>query len=1000
MRQGLAPGFYPFWFWNGKITADEIRWQIGQMAAQGIKGFYIHPRQGLELPYLSEGFMEMVEVAVQEAERHGLTVHLYDEYPYPSGVAGGGVILGQPQYLATRLIQRSYDLPPGPVRLALPVGKVLSCVAFPLDGDRVDWERGIDLLGAVGPVLSEESYVETGLTAYNRKRYFASEPVPVLQTTLTGGPHRLIVSVQGLVEGHKYWGGFVDVLNPEAVQEFLRLTHERYYARFSAQFGKLILSIFLDETEPGWSQRIPDEFLKEYGYDLIPLLPALADRSHPEHPRVAKDLHRLRYRLFLQAFEGPISRWCREHGILYAAEKPSLRFSQLKYSDLPGCEPGHTKAGAKMDLFRPALRSNARAAASAAYFYGKPAALCECYHSLGWSGTLQDAKLIAEGLLLMGVTFLVPHGFFYTTHGLKKHDAPPSFFFQMPYWPLFGHLSQRIDAIARRFEGTFIDAEILVVDPAAGLPGKDEQEAYERLLDLLMSARVDFLIGDTDVLEAGVIVKASGGNDGEPQGDGEPDAKGPAAGARRAHLKVRDLSVKLVLVPPMPVMEEGLARWLRRFEAAGGRVLRVDAAFDAHEVKQEILRIVRPHLPLEVASGDEKWLYAVTRKNDDRRLWFLLNTGREPIEVVIRTGEPLAEVVLDEGTPSMLERIQGGYRRTIAPFESVMIEKVDGAQPGSARGETPGVVPIRVRGSMRVEAKHPNLLRLYRWEMALLGPGGEKLESAPVRAMPLANQLAESGMRIRPHVRQSFGQVPRLSLSRMDLRYTTTFDLAYDGTVKLVIEPGSLVGDWRIVLNGDHVVEPPDFEPVDAHVRGSLGVDITPSLKPGRNEIAVELSTDRHDGGLVNPLYLAGEFGVKLGPAPHPPAVIAPVERGRFDAWEENGMPYYAGVVEYTGEFAVTQKELETRGDPEQLVAQLDFGVPFDDACEVSINGGAWQPVLWSPRRLLIQPGDLRAGLNHIAVRVYTTLIRAFEGQRFDIPSHSYQEVETVNTTR
>jgi len=273
-----------------------------------------------------------------------------------------------------------------------------------------------------------------------------------LEATLEGGPYRLFVAVQALVEGHKYWGGFVDVLNPEAAQEFIRLTHERYNARFGDKFGKQIVSIFLDETEPGWSSRLPQAFLEEYGYDLIPLLPALVDPSHPHHLKVAKDLHRLRYKLFLAAFEGPISRWCEERGLLYAAEKPSLRFAQLAYSHLPGCEPGHTKAGAEMDLLGPALRSNARAAASAAYFYEKPAALCECYHSLGWSGTLQDAKLIAEGLLLMGVTWLVPHGFFYSTHALKKHDAPPSFFFQMPYWPLFGHLSRRVDAIAQRFD--------------------------------------------------------------------------------------------------------------------------------------------------------------------------------------------------------------------------------------------------------------------------------------------------------------------------------------------------------------------------------------------------------------------------------------------------------------------------------------------------------------------------------------------------------------------
>ena len=102
----------------------------------------------------------------------------------------------------------------------------------PAGEGQVDWERGVDLLTKVGVILSEESYVETGLTAYNRKRYFASAPAPVLEATLEGGPYRLFVAVQALVEEHKYWGGFVDVLNPEAAQEFIRLTHERYNARF------------------------------------------------------------------------------------------------------------------------------------------------------------------------------------------------------------------------------------------------------------------------------------------------------------------------------------------------------------------------------------------------------------------------------------------------------------------------------------------------------------------------------------------------------------------------------------------------------------------------------------------------------------------------------------------------------------------------------------------------------------------------------------------------
>ena len=60
----LAPGFYPFWFWNAEVEEEEIRRQIREMAGQRIKGFFIHSRQGLSTPYLSRSFMELVRAAV------------------------------------------------------------------------------------------------------------------------------------------------------------------------------------------------------------------------------------------------------------------------------------------------------------------------------------------------------------------------------------------------------------------------------------------------------------------------------------------------------------------------------------------------------------------------------------------------------------------------------------------------------------------------------------------------------------------------------------------------------------------------------------------------------------------------------------------------------------------------------------------------------------------------------------------------------------------------
>ncbi len=44
---------------------------------------------------------------------------------------------------------------------------MLSVVAYPLQEDRTDWEGEVDLSRHVGPVLRQDSYIETGLTHHD-----------------------------------------------------------------------------------------------------------------------------------------------------------------------------------------------------------------------------------------------------------------------------------------------------------------------------------------------------------------------------------------------------------------------------------------------------------------------------------------------------------------------------------------------------------------------------------------------------------------------------------------------------------------------------------------------------------------------------------------------------------------------------------------------------------------------------------------------------------------
>lgn len=932
----FVPGFHPFWFWNDRLSADEIRWQIQEMAAAGVRGFYIHSRQGLGQPYLSTSFLDLVEVAFDEARRLGLSPHLYDEYPYPSGVAGGEVILGRPELQATRLAQTNFDTDGGPVCRDLPAGYVLACTVCPLVEGRPDWSAERDLRAAVGMAMPDESYNLGGLTVYNRKRYFASNPRPRLETDLPPGRWRVFASVQMRVGGHKYWDNYVDVLNPDAVAEFLRLTHERYAARFGERLAQEVPSIFVDETYPGWSARLPAEFAAAYGYDLGASLSALQDASHPRHQQVSRDLRELTYRLFCTSFEEPVSRWCHEHGIRYAGEKESMRLAQLRYMDIPGCDPGHTKAGTRReDLLGQSPRRNARTTASAAYFYGKEGALCECYHSLGWSGTLQDARLIAENLIWAGIRYLVPHGLFYSTHALKKHDAPPTFFFQMPYWPLFGQLSNRVKRLLDAFAGTWIDAHVLLVEPSAGQPTRAQLGDFEDLQHALVAAHVDFLTCDRDILAEGEI--------------------------RDGQLRLRDLTVDTIIVPAMADPEPELTAWLATFP---GTVLYRDAFASVDELAQA----APPALSL---GTDANRVFGVIRTDGKSRRILLVNNGSTPVDLHIEPGFPVVETPLQDDLPPLL----AGCQRRLAPYETVLLtESNDPPAPPPDRVEL--AFPL----DCTVEPQTPNLVRLNRWELALAGQDG----SAVVDATPLSNQLRQGKLSFTPEIREGFGQMPTLGLPALSLRYTTEFEYDTESPVELVMEPGSLLGDWSLRLNGSVAWTERDFRPTTTHVRGSLGLDLTPWLQLGNNRLVIELTTNHLDGGLRNPLYLAGDFGVGLAP-------LRLTERsatGQFDAYEANGLPYFSGVLDYR---AIVR--LDDLPEAEMVLLELALPVPCEDALEIALNGHGFHAMPWSPRRVLVPRAELRSGENQVRLRVRTSLIRAFEGQRFDLARHAYDEL-------
>ena len=137
----------PFWFWNGHITKEEIRRQIREMAEKGLGGMFICARQGMTVPYLSKEWFDLVEYACKESREQGLEAWLYDEYPYPSGMSGGEVLLEHPEAEHMVLSHKMLEAESGQeICEDLGWSRILFAKAFPADENgTVRWDEGMEL---------------------------------------------------------------------------------------------------------------------------------------------------------------------------------------------------------------------------------------------------------------------------------------------------------------------------------------------------------------------------------------------------------------------------------------------------------------------------------------------------------------------------------------------------------------------------------------------------------------------------------------------------------------------------------------------------------------------------------------------------------------------------------------------------------------------------------------------------------------------------------------
>lgn len=405
----------PFWFWNDRLDEEELVRQLDDFHRHGVDGVVIHPRLGMAgVEYLSDEFLALVKRVCEEAKKRFMNVILYDEGMYPSGSAHGLVVKEEPRFAARRLYAAPADAP-------VPAGEDPQFMLWAaLDGDG----------DCAAVALDEPRDPEEGMTW---RPYY-------LILGYTGGTIRGLTPDED--DGQPNAPAAADLLNPMAVDAFVRHTHERYYAVLSEYFGTTVIGFFTDEPSVtgrggrldggiSWSYGMEEDFF-EAGGDFPHLGALLFGSKDKKLKKDAEFIYReaLRKRLG-RSFYATLSAWCREHKVnLMGHPAESGDTDTLKYFDIPGqdlvwrmVEPG-TELSAPDSVM-------AKLAADAARHQGKERSSNEALGVCGergnpWNLPPDEMMWYLNFLFARGTSLVIPHAFYYSVaSSLQTGERPP-----------------------------------------------------------------------------------------------------------------------------------------------------------------------------------------------------------------------------------------------------------------------------------------------------------------------------------------------------------------------------------------------------------------------------------------------------------------------------------------------------------------------------------------------------------------------------------------------
>ncbi len=400
-----------------------------------------------------------------------------------------------------------------------------------------------------------------GKGLYYQQKYLRCEMVEAPAET----EHTLAnVTIDGKIY-HMYFDVnpfYVDTMNPEVIEEFLKSTHEIYRENLKGDFKKL-KGFFTDEPQASrnglpWSFNLEKEYEKKYGEPIREQLPKLFYRID------GFEEFRFRYwqlvrDLFTDSFMGTIGKWCNannteltghmvleeefyEHILANGCCMPSYEFM-----DIPGMD--HLCRG------MPSVQTEMQLT-SVANQLGKKQILSETFAACGWNVSFEDMRRLYEHQMVHGINLLCQHLEGYSLRGIRKRDYPASLYRHQPWWKDYKTFNDMVSRIGMLIAEGDVKFNILVLHTIESgwllTDSRAETDEYakklQKVMDALENAHLHYHLGESRIIER--FGKVENGK-----------------------FTIGTQSYSLVIVPPALCLDENTYNMLVEFKNQGGTVI-------------------------------------------------------------------------------------------------------------------------------------------------------------------------------------------------------------------------------------------------------------------------------------------------------------------------------------------------------------------------------------------------------------------------------------------